>query len=344
MRMADSQNKKHSLGDHREVRKLLGSGGFSHVVSCYNFETCQMEAVKLISRRPRAMEYAKQEIETLKRLKAFDPDGCAFVRFYESFHYKGILCLSFEILDQDLKAYIDDFQDCSGLGGLPVREVRSILSQMLAALEVLFRSGVIHCDIKPENIMVVDRFHQPVTVKLVDFGAAQKSSEICRNDLIQTLWYSSPEVLIECPYNEAIDMWALGVTAAEAILGNPLYPETNNYNMIRSIIKTQGMIPDKLLEEGEQTEEYFCQEGHKTPSWRLKTAEEFNDDTGYHQDEDLDSFDSLDDILSVLEYQEQDGPNQELFVDLLKRMLHLDPQQRVTAKEALKHPFFSVQL
>lgn len=258
--------KEDFLGDHREVTRILGMGSFGHVVCCYNWETGQMEAVKRINQCPRAIEYAEQEIKILERLKVFNPDGCGIVRFYESFLHRGVICLSFEVLDQDLKAYIQDFQVQSGLFGLPLVEVRAITCQMLVALDVLACNGVIHCDIKPENIMVVDRDRQPVTVKLVDFGAAQNSFSICPENLVQSLWYSSPEVMLDCPYNEAIDLWALGVTAAELVLGNPLYPEMNTYNMLRSIIKTQGVLPE---------------------------------------------------------------------------MLHLDPQQCVTAEDALKHPFFA---
>lgn len=340
--MINFHHKEDFLGDHREVTRILGTGSFGQVVSCYNWKTRQMEAVKLINQCPRAIEYAEQEIKILKRLKVFDPDGCGIVRFYESFLHRGIICLSFEVLDLDLKAYIQDVQVQSGLCGLPLVEVRAITCQMLVALDVLACNGVIHCDIKPENIMVVDRDRQPVTVKLVDFGAAQSSSGICPENLVQTLWYSSPEVMLDCPYNEAIDMWALGVTAAEVLLGNPLYPETNTYNMLRSIIKTQGVLPNQLLDNGEQTHFYFCQEVHERPIWRLKTVEEFHSETSYHLDEELDTFDSLDDMVAMA-YQgkNQKGSDQELFVDLIKKMLHLDPQRRVTAEDALKHPFFA---
>lgn len=258
------------------------------------------------------------------------------MRFFESFFQRGIICLSFEVLDQDLKAYIQDAQVQSGLCGLPLVEVGDITWQMLMALDVLVCNGVI----KPEHIMVVDHDCQPVTVKLVDFGAAQNSSDICPENLIQTLWYSSPEV---CPYNEAIDMWALGV--AEVVLGNALYPEMNTYNMLCSIIKTQGMLLDELLGDGEQTQSYFCQELHQRPVWRLKTVEEFYSDTGYCHDEELDTFDALDDVVAmVYQGKKQKGSDQELFVDLIRKMLHLDPQQRVTADDALKHPFFCVWL
>lgn len=67
---------------------------------------------------------------------------------------------------------------------------------------------------------------QPLPVTAVDSGAAQNSPDICPDGLVQTLWYSSPEVVLECPYAEATGAWALGVTAAEAVLGNPPYPET----------------------------------------------------------------------------------------------------------------------
>lgn len=61
-----------------------------------------------------------------------------------------------------------------------------------------------HCDVKPQNVMVVDWHQRPLMVKLVDFGAANSLTNM--GDLIQTLWYTSPEVMVCCKHTEAIDV------------------------------------------------------------------------------------------------------------------------------------------
>lgn len=94
------------------------------------------------------------------------------------------------------------------------------------------------------------------------------------------------------PLSQAIDMWALGVMAAEVVI-NPLL---STFNMLRSIIKTQGMLPEELLDDGKQTPYYFYWEVNERSVWRLKTMEEFYHDTRYRH-ENLDTFHSFDDIL-----------------------------------------------
>lgn len=80
---------------------------------------------------------------------------------------------------------------------------------------------------------------------------------------------------------------------AAGVVINPLL---STFNMRRSIIKTQGMLPEELLDDGKQTPYYFYWEVDERSVWRLKTMEEFYHDTGYRH-ENLDTFHSFDDIL-----------------------------------------------
>lgn len=88
-------------------------------------------------------------------------------------------------------------------------------------------------------------------------------------------------------------MRALGVMAAEVVRN----PFLSTFNMLRSIIKTQGMLPEELLDDGKQTPYYFSREVHERSVWRLKTKEEFYHDTGYRHDDNLGAFHSFYDIL-----------------------------------------------
>lgn len=326
------------LGDHHEMRQMLGEGGFGKVFACYNQTKCQMEAVKLIKRCPHAKKFAKKEIEILEQLRAVNHASCGIVTFYESFLYRDVICLSFELLDQDLFSYMKEFNVRSGFCGLPLEDVSDITRQLLTALNTMSSAHVIHCDIKPKNIMVVDRQQRPVTVKLVDFGGA-KSLDM-GGKLLQTLRYSSPEVLVGCNYTMAIDMWALGVTVAEMVLGQPLYKGKDNYDMLRRIIQSQGMLPGELLDSGNHTHKYFSQVVSQKTMWKLKTVEEFDCSSKYEDEDDFKRVNSLDDLGKECWVQNQRSLNPCIFVQLIKRMLHLDPQQRITANEALQHQFF----
>ena len=84
--------------------------------------------------------------------------------------------------------------------------------------------GLIHADLKPENIMMVDPQRHPYRVKVIDFGSASHVSKAVPSTYLQSRYYRAPEIILGLPFNERIDMWSLGCVAAELFLGWPLYP------------------------------------------------------------------------------------------------------------------------
>uniref|UniRef100_A0A674NES4 Protein kinase domain-containing protein n=1 Tax=Takifugu rubripes TaxID=31033 RepID=A0A674NES4_TAKRU len=289
------------LGQQRRVVEFLGEGSFGQVLKCCNLETGTMEAVKVMKSSTNVIKKAKHEIQILKQLRRLDPNTSHVVRFNSFFFNMEDICLSFEFLDMDLDTYISEMSPCKMC--LPLPEVRHITEQLVMALHHLKTIGIIHMDIKPENVMIVDRHAKPLQVKLVDFGGAQMSGNIDFETCIFTQVYSSAEVLLESEMNEALDMWSLGVTAFELAVGTVLFPYNRCYSIINSIVKILGQPPDHVLDKGQQTEEFFNRRTNDYPRWTIKTAEDCFDDN----------------------------------------MLQVDPNQRITPMEALQHPFFTVK-
>uniref|UniRef100_A0A8C4DWF9 Protein kinase domain-containing protein n=1 Tax=Dicentrarchus labrax TaxID=13489 RepID=A0A8C4DWF9_DICLA len=268
------------LAECHKVESFLGEGGFGFVTKCHNLVTDKMEAIKVNKNHPSVFHQARAEIAILKRLQCLDPDTCNIVKWNGYFFDRDHVCLNFELLDQSLYSYMvgRDFR------GLSMAELRPILFQLATTLSHLRSMDIVHADLKPDNVMIVDSKKQPLKVKLIDFGLARPVSAVEPGVCVQTTWYRAPEVMLHLPFDEAIDVWSLGLVAAE--LGQPA---------------------DDVLDRGMGTEYYFRKQRHGQQRWM------FND----HQTE------------------------QRLLVDLIKRMLELDPDQRIKPLEVLQHPFFA---
>lgn len=325
------------LGQHYEKIKNLGVGTYGEVFKCLNVKTKKMVAVKVIKSRYR--EIGRQEIYILQRLRCLDPDICNLVRFNSYFLHNKAICLSFELLDIDLNTYISLVSCQSWNKGLPLSEVRVITEQMATALHYLKSISIVHGDVKPDNIMIVDSHQQPMKVKLGDFGGAQITSELDPETLLHTFCYSSPELLLACPFNEAVDVWSLGVTLMELALGDDLFIYNERYDLLRCIIKTLGQPPDHVLDGGTRTQSFFNKEIDVHPQWILKSEEQYRCESNTVTSPIPEPFDCFSDIESYLMFNRENHTGLDLFLDLIQRMLHIDPEKRIKPLEVVQHSF-----
>ncbi|KAI4832737.1 hypothetical protein KUCAC02_015690 [Chaenocephalus aceratus] len=173
-----------------------------------------------------------KEIKILQKLQTLDADKCSLVKWYGSFYHEKLICLEFEHLDLSLYEYMLQRKH----NALPIAEIRPVLRQLTTALLHLEALEIIHADIKPENIMVVNRLQHPLQVKLIDFGLARHVSEAVPGTAVQSLWYRAPEVLLGMDFSEQIDMWSLGAVAAEIAAGFALFPADHEYDTLKQIV------------------------------------------------------------------------------------------------------------
>uniref|UniRef100_A0A3B5ACC0 Protein kinase domain-containing protein n=1 Tax=Stegastes partitus TaxID=144197 RepID=A0A3B5ACC0_9TELE len=234
------------LGRCHIVEDVLGRGSFGTVAKCQNMHTNSTEAVKVNGSAPMFMDLAFKEISFLKRLRCLDADTCNIVKWNGYFFHKQSICMTFEVLDQSLKAYLEE----RGSPGLPAAEIRPVLHQLVTALAHIHSIGVLHLDLKPDNVMVVDCTQQPVRVKIIDFGLAGLLSEVKVGERRGTPSYMAPEMMLAAPFDETFDMWSLGVIAAELAMGCMLYPAYIDYDALSNIVETQGQPPDDILDRG----------------------------------------------------------------------------------------------
>ncbi|XP_034032973.1 homeodomain-interacting protein kinase 2 isoform X3 [Thalassophryne amazonica] len=336
-----------SMTNTYEVLEFLGRGTFGQVVKCWKRGTNEIVAIKILKNHPSYARQGQIEVSILARLSTESADDYNFVRAYECFQHKNHTCLVFEMLEQNLY----DFLKQNKFSPLPLKYIRPVLQQVATALMKLKSLGLIHADLKPENIMLVDPSRQPYRVKVIDFGSASHVSKAVCSTYLQSRYYRAPEIILGLPFCEAIDMWSLGCVIAELFLGWPLYPGASEYDQIRYISQTQGLPAEYLLSAGTKTTRFFNRDPDSTyPLWRLKTPDDHEGETGIKSKEARKYiFNCLDDMAQVNMTSDLEGSDmlaekadRREFIDLLTKMLTIDADKRITPIETLNHPFVTM--
>ncbi|XP_069380217.1 homeodomain-interacting protein kinase 1-like isoform X2 [Paralichthys olivaceus] len=321
------------------ILDIIGEGAFGSVARGVNLRTKEDVAIKILSDK----KVFKTEIDMMEVVSVLDPVKSNVVHFYEKVEQVGRTCLVFERLDRNLDELLDDRE------GKPllVSEIRPISQQVLTALEALRGLGIIHSDLKPDNIMLVNHQNEPFRVKLIDFGLSLRTSEVKDGMVIQPLGFRAPEVSLGLPISQAIDLWGLGCILAYLYLGVELFSIGCEYQMMRSMITLLGKPDDYLLNAGTYTHWFFTENPPwKNPKWSLKSPLQFRLDTGVDPEKSWPiQFSSLDQLETI--YQEGKEPinmsDNKAFINLLKHLLHMDSDLRISSADALQHPFISME-
>lgn len=215
---------------------------------------------------------------------------------------------------------------------MQMHTVKSLLWQILQGINYLHRNWIIHRDLKPSNILVTGQ-DKPVNergcVKIADFGLARLFQAPLRpltdvDAVVVTIWYRAPELLLGAKhYTKAIDLWAIGCIFAELITSKPLFQGQERERKGDDRNPFQSDQIDKIFRIlGKPTAELWPGIV-ELPNWTR--AQSWANHGGCLQDR----------VRGL-----QKGSHG---FDLLTKLLEYDPTKRITADEALKHPFFTVR-
>lgn len=337
------------------VLDLLGSGTFGQVVKCQNLANQLIVAVKVVKSKPAYLNQSLSEVKLLEFLNQNSRSN-SFIRLLDTFMHREHLCLVFEILGLNLYELIKQNQ----FHGLSMKLVKSLTRQLLDACAQLKGFQMIHCDLKPENILLC----QPdkPEIKVIDFGSACFTRRTIYS-YIQSRFYRSPEVILGLPYTELIDMWSLGCIVGELFLGLPMFPGSLEFNQIYKIVDMLGNPPRHMIEVGRNSLNYFnkipADETSAKPTYKLKTHDEYleyvrttkgKEDLSKAALPNKNYFNHrlLKDI--VMNYKmpsrkmtqamiDKEYKDRNHLIDFLTKVLNLNPLERLTPQEALKHPF-----
>jgi hypothetical protein len=178
-----------------EVLEFLGKGTFGQVVKAWKKGTNEICAVKILKKHPSYARQGQIEVSILSQLSRENAEEFNFVRAFECFQHKNHTCLVFEMLEQNLYDFLKQKKFCP----LPLNSIRPIVQQVLTALFKLKQLKLIHADLKPENIMLVDPISQPFRVKVIDFGSASHVDKAVTNTYLQRKcrhWWSPYSTMI----------------------------------------------------------------------------------------------------------------------------------------------------
>nr|KYP51270.1 Cyclin-dependent kinase C-2 [Cajanus cajan] len=304
-----------------EKLEQIGEGTYGQVYMAREIKTGEIVALKKIrmdNEREGFPITAIREIKILKKLHhenviklkeivtspgpEKDEQGRPGKLFIYGNKYKGGIYMVFEYMDHDL----------TGLADRPgmrftVPQIKCYMRQLLTGLHYCHVNQVLHRDIKGSNLLIDNEGN----LKLADFGLARSFSNEHNANLtnrVITLWYRPPELLLGTTrYGPAVDMWSVGCIFAELLHGKPIFPGKDEPEQLNKIFELCG-APDEVNWPGVSKTPWYNQFKPTRPMKRR--------------------------LREVFRHFDRHA------LELLEKMLTLDPAQRITAKDALDAEYF----
>ncbi|XP_074503344.1 uncharacterized protein LOC141774509 isoform X19 [Sebastes fasciatus] len=315
-----------------EYQKVLAEGNNAQVIKCVKPRTRETMVVK-IGKNGNDLSH---EVKVLEDLRKHNMTRFNIVDFFGTVINNGKTGLKFETLDIGLLDYIRK----EG-GQMHLEDIRKVIEQLAFTLYGLKTQGIIHTDVKPDNIMLTNRNRIPLRVKLIDFGKAIYKSDVKPDtdaEPVYNRFLSAPENLLGLPFSEAIDMWSLGCVLGIMLTGRTLFPDTNSHDTLRSMIDLLGPPPKHLIDAGLRSKMFF--EKTISDEWILKEHPGSADDSS---DAPPDTFHSLETLkaMRLEKYNDKEADQRGACIDLLKEMLRWDGGLRISPNAISNHPFLT---
>ena len=212
-----------------EFKEKIGIGKFGIVRRGVHKSTKRKVAIKFINKTKMTNQdriLLTNEIDILTIIR-----HPSLINLYEIIDYYDTCYIITEYVHGvDLYTYVEDKNY-----KIPEFRIVSIIQQLSCANYYLSYFGIIHRDIKPEHLLLDDKYEEP-TIKLIDFGLADilfPKEKSCAQ--FGTIGYAAPEVLKGIPYNKTSDIWSIGILIYLLIIGCLPFDDANEVNKIRDM-------------------------------------------------------------------------------------------------------------
>ncbi|KAL8946568.1 MAG: hypothetical protein Q9222_007053 [Ikaeria aurantiellina] len=348
------------LGERYQVLRLLGQGTFGKVVEAIDKRTRSRCAIKIIRSVQKYRDASRIELRVLSTLSHNDRDNrnkCIHLR--DCFDFRNHICIVTDLLGQS----VFDFLKGNAFTPFPSSQIQSFARQLFTSVAFLHDLNLIHTDLKPENILLASNHYQTFTynrhipssstatsrvarqrrvlldtdIRLIDFGSATFNDEY-HSSVVSTRHYRAPEIILNLGWSFPCDIWSIGCILVEFFTGDALFQTHDNLEHLAMMEAVcNGKLDAKLVRQiqsggrgsnGNQAAKYFTRgkldyPNHETTKGSKKYVKAMKPLT--------------DCIPSSNIFNKQ-------FLDLLKKIFVYDPMKRITAKQALRHPWFRENL
>jgi len=301
------KGEKFVLYDYYTPTRILGKGAYACVCEALNKKTGRTVAIKKNKGVFQDLCDAKRILREIKLMMHFDHDDIIGLI--------GVIPPDEDELDTYNDVYLVMVRMETTLAKvitskqkLTERHYQFFVYQMLRGLKYIHSAGVIHRDLKPENILINGA---DCNLKITDFGLARgvyKEDNLNLTEYVVTRWYRAPEVMCSAKqYDEKVDVWSVGCIFAELLKRKPIFPGGNHIEQLKIIFAILGTPESKSLGWIKSPEAKHWVERMK-PSRGRNLAKIFHNAS----------------------------PEA---LDLLIKMLELDPNKRISVVDALAHPY-----
>ncbi|KAK8377391.1 hypothetical protein O3P69_013787 [Scylla paramamosain] len=280
----------------------VGSGAYGQVCSAMDKKTNTKVAIKKLARPFQTHIHAKRTYRELRMLKHMDHEN--IIGLLDVFT-PSTTFKDFQDVYLVTPLMGADLNNIVKTQKLTDDHVQFLIYQVLRGLKYIHSAGIIHRDLKPSNIAV----NEDCELKILDFGLA-RPTESEMTGYVATRWYRAPEIMLNwMHYNQTVDIWSVGCIMAELLTGRTLFPGADHIDQLNKIMKLVGTPRQDLVDKlsSDEARNYI----RSLPHMRKK------------------------DFRQVFR-----GANP-LAVDLLEKMLELDSERRITAVQALAHPYLA---
>ncbi|CAH8507191.1 unnamed protein product [Schistosoma turkestanicum] len=287
-----------------QVSNLLGSGAYGRVFkgTSLNGTTVALKEILIPTDDEGIPLSTLRELSVLKKVQSYN---CPYLVQMLDISLKkqetGIsIYIVFEFVDCDLAYFLSHHVPSTGL---PPETIRNLSDQLLRGTDFLHSHRIIHRDLKPANILINK---ETLRLKITDFGLSRVLGwESSLTPIVVTLWYRSPEILIQSEYLSPCDIWAAGCIIAELFNLQAIFRAETELEMLKLIFQVIG---------------FPSQNEWPALSYLKRSNFQFNS--------------SGSKLRSYINTKDKSA------LELLELMIQFNPRKRITAFDALSLPYF----